>query len=171
MPGEERVDLVDDQDRVVGEATISECLEKSLLHRAVAVLVLRTSGKFVLQQRSRGDLWHPGLWTISSTGHVKKGEGYDSAARRELKEEIGIDAPLREVRRYHMPPMSQNGLTENEWVALFACVTDSPCTVDPVEVEGVKDLTEAELREMLRSGPLTPDAKIILADYLERRSG
>ncbi|MDG6902309.1 MAG: NUDIX domain-containing protein [Nitrososphaerota archaeon] len=164
--GGEVVDLVDDRDRVVGSATIERCLAEGLTHRAVAVLVVRSGGMLVLQQRSRRDLWHPGLWTISSTGHVKKGEGYLAAARRELFEELGIEGRLTLVRKYAMPPVSDRGLTERERVALFTCKTDSPCVIDRAELESVKDVTERELRGMLHGGPLTPDARLILADYL-----
>ena len=160
------VDLVDGDDAVVGSATIARCLRDGLLHRAVAVIVVRSSGRFLLQQRSRRDLWHPGLWTISSTGHVRKGEGYGSAAARELKEELGIGGSLVPVRKHRMPKFADGGLTENEWVFLFACRTDAPCTIDPVEVEGVKEVTKEELSEMVAGGPLTPDAKLVLADYL-----
>ena len=162
--------MVDARDRVVGGATVRECLEGGLLHRAVAVLVVRSSGKFVLQQRSKRDAWHPGLWTISSTGHVKRGEGYEAAARRELLEELGVEGPLSPVRKYRMPAFSERGLTENEWAFFYTCRTDAPCAVDPVELEGVKEFTEEELRRMLAEGPLTPDAKLILADYLARGS-
>ncbi|HMD78774.1 MAG TPA: isopentenyl-diphosphate Delta-isomerase, partial [Nitrososphaerales archaeon] len=68
MPGLEEVDLVDDDDLVIGSARLSDCLAKGLLHRAVAVLVLRRTGTVVLQRRSESDLWNPGLWTISCTG-------------------------------------------------------------------------------------------------------
>jgi isopentenyl-diphosphate Delta-isomerase len=170
LTSKEVVDLVDLEDAVVGSATVRECLERGLLHRAVAVLVIRSNGKFVLQQRSHDDLWHPGLWTISSTGHVKKGERYDAAALRELGEELGIVAPLAFKEKFKMPPLADRGLTELEWVSFFTCSTDDPFTVDPVELEGAKDFSEGELREMIKGGTLTPDAKIILAVYLDRWS-
>ena len=163
------VDLVDAQDVVVGESTIGRCLEESLLHRAVAVQVIRPSGKYVLQQRSIRDMWHPGLWTISSTGHVKKGEPYEEAARRELKEELGIEGRLEPVRKFRLPPFKEGGLTECEWVSFFTCRTDAPCSIDPAEVEGVKEVTREELQGMVADGPLTPDARLILSDYLGRK--
>ena len=165
------VDLVDARDRVTGSATVARCLEEGLLHRAVAVLVVRSDGRFVLQQRSHSDRWHPGLWTISSTGHVKKGEDYMTAAQRELSEELGISARLTPVRKYRLPPLSNRGLTELEWVSFYTCRTDARCSIDPVELEGVKEVSEPELRPMLGSGALTPDAKIILADFLGRDLG
>lgn len=162
------MDLVDARDGVVGGATVRECLEKGLPHRAVAVLVLRSNGKVVLQRRSEHDPWHPGLWTMSSTGHVRKGEEYEAAAQRELKEEVGVGGTLSMVRKYQMPPMSDRGLTEREWVVLFVCRTDSPCAADPVEVGEVQEFTMTELAQMIKGGPLTPDARVILSDYLER---
>lgn len=170
MTGDELVDLVDDQDKVVGSASVRRCLREGLLHRAVATLVVRTSGKFVLQQRSKLDRWNPGLWTISSTGHVKRGETYEAAARRELREELGVEARLKRLRKYALPIFSEGGLTEHEWVSFFTCKTDAPCSIDLAELESVKEVTMEELREALSGGRFTPDAKIILADYLERRS-
>ncbi|HUH82650.1 MAG TPA: NUDIX domain-containing protein [Nitrososphaerales archaeon] len=157
-------------DGVIGASTIARCLKEGLLHRAVAVLVLRTSGKIVLQQRGKGDLWQPGMWTISSTGHVKQGESYEEAARRELGEELGLEGELKRFHKYCLPPIAEGGLTEHEWVTLFICRTDSHCRIDYVELDGVREVTIEELRGMLADGPLTPDAKTILSDYLSRGS-
>lgn len=166
MDSNELVELVDVHDNAVGTSTVARCLEEGLLHRAVAVLVRRRRGTIVLQQRSKRDSWDPGLWTISSTGHVRSGESYEDAAGRELTEELGIGGELHLVRKYLLPPYSSGGQTEHEWVALFTCVTDDPCRIDPVEVEAVREVTEEDLLAMLADGPLTRDAKAILADYL-----
>jgi isopentenyldiphosphate isomerase len=170
MPREEAVDLVDEHDTIVGSATVGECVERGLLHRAVAVQVIRSSGKFLLQQRSRKDLWHPGLWTISSTGHVKKGETYDTAAARELKEELGLTANLVLQTKRLLPPIRSDRLVEHEWVSLYFARTDLPCIIDPVELEGVKEVTGPQLRLMLDGGSMTPDAVILLSEYLGGRS-
>ena len=160
------VDLVDVRDRVVGNTTIAGCLKEGLLHRAVAVLVLRSSGTYVLQQRSRQDSWQPGLWTISSTGHVKKGESYEMAAHRELREELGLEGELTPLRKYLLPPKSEGGATEHEWVAFFTCRTDSPCNVNLAELEMVREVDDRELREMMVGGLMTEDSRTILSDYL-----
>lgn len=169
MTEEEQVDLVDSSDRVVGSAGLGECLERGLLHRAVAVMVSRTDGRLVLQQRSKEDRWHPGMWTLSCTGHVKKGEPYVGAARRELGEEIGIRAELALVGKFLIPPMKENGLTEHEWVALFSAVSDDPLRIDPVELEGTEELTLPEVKELLRGTALTPDSVVLLTEYMRRR--
>jgi isopentenyldiphosphate isomerase len=160
------VDVVDTNDRVVGSSTVGECLERGLLHRAVAVVLTRTDGKVVLQQRSKNDSWHPGRWTLSCTGHVKKGEPYEEAAGRELGEELGIATELTLVKKYLLPPMKDKGMTEYEWVTLFSGASDSEIRADPVELEGVKDFARPQLRKMIEGDLLTPDAVILLTEFL-----
>ena len=171
MPGGEVVDLVDGQDNVVGTSTIEECVIGGLLHRAVAVLVVRSTGRFVLQLRSKSDMWHPGLRTISSTGHVRSGESYYAAAARELREELGIEGRLVRVKKYLLPPITSGSLTEHEWVTLFTCKSDAPCRVDPVELEGVEEVSESRLRELASDDSMTPDARIILTEHLHLPPG
>ena len=167
MPSGEMVEVVDEQDVVIGTSDIRDCLEKGLLHRAVAVLVVRKNGELLLQQRGLRDKWHPGLWTLSSTGHVKAGEAYDVAAARELREELGISARLARLRKRLMPPVKSEGLTEREWVTLYAARTEKPCIIDRTEVEGVKEVSASQLLRMFNDGSMTPDAVILLTEYLE----
>ncbi len=166
----EEVDVVDEHDSVIGSSSIGECLAEGLLHRAVAVLVVRSTGRFLLQRRSRKDRWHPGLLTISSTGHVKKGESYDAAAARELHEELGLEARLEVVGKYLLPAFSSRGLTEREWVTFYEAHSDSGCRIDPVEVDSVEEVDEARVRRMFEGHSMTPDAVILLAEYLRTRS-
>ena len=169
MPREEKVDLVDEGDRVVGASSVGECLERGLLHRAVAVVVARPDGRIILQQRSKRDPWHPGRWDLSCTGHVRRGESYEEAASRELAEELGIRADLSLVNRLLLPPMREHGMIEREWVSLFAAASGAQVKIDPVELEGVKEITPSELRTMLDGEELTPDAVILLKEYLRGR--
>ncbi len=166
MANDEEVDVVDNEDRVVGVATLVRCLREGLLHRAVAVLVKRKNGAVVLQQRSRNDSWHPGLWTISCSGHVRRGESYEQAAVRELREELGLKSRVEVFGKFLLPPISSNGLTELEWITLFTTFTDAPLTIDHVELESVAEVTQPELRKVLADWSVTPDAKIILQEYL-----
>jgi 16S rRNA (adenine1518-N6/adenine1519-N6)-dimethyltransferase len=165
---DESIDLVDGNDRVVGKASIRECLERGLLHRAVAILVIRSSGRILLQQRNKNDKWQPGLWTLSSTGHVKAGESYDKAAVRELEEELGVVSRLSRLNKYLLPPISAGGLTEREWVTLYTGKSDSPVTIDPVELEGVEEVDVIRARGMIVGGVLTPDAAFLLNEYLRK---
>ena len=165
MGKDEAVDLVDREDRRVGTATLERCLREGLLHRAVAVLVIRSDGKVLIQVRSRKDHWQPGRWTLSCTGHVKAGEGYEHAARRELAEELGIKADVTPVTKLRLPRVRGRGSVEWEVVSLFTSRTDEPPSIDPVELDGVHALSPGELDELMDGRRLTPDAKIMLRAY------
>ncbi len=132
---------------------------------------MRTNGKVLLQQRNKRDLWQPGLWTLSSTGHVKSVESYRDAAVRELDEELGLRSPLRAITKLLLPPLTSRGLTEREWVSLFVSKTDLAATIDPVELESVEDVSLPHLRRILLGQKLTPDSKIVLRAFLKLWSG
>lgn len=171
MGGDERVDLVDEGDSVVGTSTLGECVKRGLLHRAVAVVVSRSDGKVLLQQRSRRDLWQPGMWTLSCTGHVREGETYGEAAVRELAEELGLHSSVLGLGKYLLPPMREGGLVEREWVSLFAASSDAPTRIDPVELESVREFDGPGLNAMMDSGELTQDGVLLLRKYLRLRPG
>jgi isopentenyldiphosphate isomerase len=140
-------------------------LRRGLLHRAVATLVVRADGSMLMQQRSRADRWNPGLWTLSSTGHVRKGESYRRAAARELREELGLRPRLRAVGRRLLPEFREGGLREREWVAFFTARSDGAAEIDRSEVEATRDMTPNEAKRMISRGPFTPDARILLRWY------
>uniref|UniRef100_A0A1D1YZG0 Nudix hydrolase 3 n=1 Tax=Anthurium amnicola TaxID=1678845 RepID=A0A1D1YZG0_9ARAE len=63
-------------------------------HRAVHVWIYAESTRQLLLQRRADckDSW-PGLWDISSAGHISAGDSSLTSARRELQEELGISLP------------------------------------------------------------------------------
>lgn len=63
-------------------------------HRAVHVWIhAESTGELLLQRRADcKDSW-PGLWDISSAGHISSGDSSLLTARRELAEELGIHLP------------------------------------------------------------------------------
>lgn len=166
----EMVDVVDEHDRPVGRASLRSCLKGGLLHRAVAVIVVRPGGGILLQQRNKEDPWQSGRWTLSCTGHVKSGETYIHAARRELSEELGLRSRFRRISKLLLPKVTSRGMTEREWVALFISETEMRAKFNPVELEDVREYDVTGLRAMLAGRRLTPDARILLAEYL-RLSG
>lgn len=100
--GEERVDVVDEQDRVLRSVTRAEMRRDRLRHRAVFVAVCDGDGRILVHRRSSTkDVW-PGWLDIAVGGVVSSGETYDDAAERELSEEVGVSGvrcvPLDEGR-------------------------------------------------------------------------
>jgi isopentenyldiphosphate isomerase len=61
------------------------------MHRSVHIYVFNRRGEVLLQLRSKDRDIQPGRWDTSEGGHLDAGEEYLQAARRELREELGVD--------------------------------------------------------------------------------
>ncbi len=151
---------MDAQDRVIGRALRSEVHgNPEMIHRVVHVLVFNGSGELFLQKRSREKDLLPGKWDSSVGGHVNAGEGYDEAARREMKEELGIESvPLEFLYRY----LHRNEY-ESEFVSTYRCHWDGPMILHPQEIDEGRYWPLEEVRESPRD-LFTPN----FMDELER---
>lgn len=68
-----------------------------LRHRAVAVFIINSKNQVLLQKRSEMQKMWPGMWDLSSGGHVDSGEQGFQAIQRELHEELGLDIQTSEM--------------------------------------------------------------------------
>ena len=127
---EERFSVVDDQDRVVGEAPRATVHANNLVHRAVHILLFNRAGELFLQKRSPWKDRHPSVWDSSAAGHVDAGEEYDDAARRELREELGVEAPLHRVAK--LPPSDRTG---QEFIWVYRAEHQGPFAIARDEIE------------------------------------
>ncbi len=67
----ELFDTVDENDKVIGQATRGEVHKnKNLIHRSIGVVVFNSNGEIYLQKRNSTKDTDPGKWTISCSGHV-----------------------------------------------------------------------------------------------------
>ena len=160
---EEIFDLVDADDRVIGQAPRSEVHRRALLHRAVHIFVFDTGGRLLLQQRSAGKDEYPLCYTSSASGHVSAGETYNEAAVRELHEELGLTAGLEFLTKLPAGPE-----TANEHSALYRTVTDAPPVFDRDEILDGQYRTLAEWADDIRTDPdrFTPPFRELFAWYL-----
>ena len=154
-------DVVDDHDRVIGQATRGELHKNTdLTHRSVAVLVFRAKELF-LQKRSATKDKYPKYWTCSVTGHVDSGETYEEAASRELFEEVGIPAstPMTQITEevFKYP-------YETERMRFFRCESAHPITLHPTEISEGKffELNEDFFERILPTLTITPPLQFIL---------
>lgn len=61
-------------------------------HRAVHLYLFNSQNEVLLQRRSLTVDHYPGLFGISVTGHINAGEFSSHTVRREIEEELGLDA-------------------------------------------------------------------------------
>ncbi|WP_404421120.1 NUDIX domain-containing protein [Nibricoccus sp. IMCC34717] len=148
----ELFDVVNERDEVIGQAPRSEVHARGLLHRAVHVWVRNARGEVFLQKRSRWKDMSPLRWDSSCSGHLDAGEGYATAAVRELVEEIGlrVDGPaaLQQVLRVTARPE-----TGGEFVNVYTATSEGPFTLNPAEIEEGRWWTPEELQSALQQTP------------------
>jgi 16S rRNA (adenine1518-N6/adenine1519-N6)-dimethyltransferase len=145
---DEMFPVVDEEDRLAGAAPRSKVHGDNLRHRAVHILIFRKNGDLFLQKRSRWKDRHPGTWDSSAAGHVNAGEDYDVAAQRELKEELGIEAPLERVVKL---PASEN--TGQEFIWLYRGRHDGELALDPGEIEAGRFFPPRLVSEWIEARP------------------
>lgn len=91
MP-EEILDLVNEQDEVIGRLSRTEVYAQDLHNfRAIHVFVINSEGKIWIPRRVASKKFWPRSLDYSAAGHVESGEAYDTAFHREVSEEINID--------------------------------------------------------------------------------
>ena len=129
-PPDERFPVVDEEDRVIGEAPRAEVHGNNLRHRAVHILIFNDRGELFLQKRSEWKDRHPRVWDSSAAGHVDAGEDYDVAAQRELQEELGVTAALERVVRL---PASE--ATGQEFIWVYQARHNGPFHLAAAEIE------------------------------------
>lgn len=150
---DERVILVDEEDRALGWDSKQRVHTHPRLHRAFSIFVLNDRGHVLLQRRAFGKYHSGGLWSNACCGHPRPGEATEAAARRRLWEELAVPAAL--THRFHFIYRAEvgGGLVEHELDHVFtARWNGSPCP-DPAEVADWCWMAPAVLDRELRLRP------------------
>jgi len=130
--------LVDENDCETGLAPKLLAHQCGRRHRAISVCIVDGEGRMLLQRRALGKYHSGGLWTNACCTHPRPGERPDLAARRRLREEIGIACPLKFLARASYRAPVGDGLVEDEIVHLFLGDYDGAVTPDTEEVSEVE---------------------------------
>ncbi len=156
MVEEERFQTFADDGTPLGLIPRSRVHRVGLWHRAANVLLLRSSGKLLLQQRAADKDICPGRWDLSAAEHLKPGESFRAGAQRGLHEELGLDdvelEPLGGVRRVVFADPAA-GVLDRELQQTFRGITDAPVQPDPQEVDAVREVDVAALERELNAAP------------------
>ena len=150
---DEQLILVDERNRAIGVAGKDAVHRKGLLHRAFSIFLVDERGRLLLQQRSRQKYHSGGLWANTCCGHPRPGERTVTAARRRLKEELGVDSTLSFgfFSRYRAD--LDRGMHENEFVYVYFGALQSQVRPDPSEVAEVDFLDVRDIGRRLKQDP------------------
>ena len=147
----ELLDIVDDQDVVIGQDTKGNKFQKSLISRNVAIFIMDDNGKFIITKRSPLKKSFPNRYDISACGNVMAGENYLDAAKREVLEELGIKCELKMLDKIYNE-FEENGKAIKYFTGIFIGKYAGEVTFNDELVE-LKRLTLEEISDLVRENP------------------
>jgi isopentenyldiphosphate isomerase len=166
-PGQELVDIVDEDDRVVATVTRREMRARGLLHRSTYVLLRNAAGQFLVHRRTDTKDVYPGAYDVFSGGVCAAGESYDECARREVAEEFavrGVELRFLFRHRYRGPGAAV-------WGAVYEAQWNGSVRHQESEVAWSGWVARDELERMLGERDFCPDSREIFARWCRVRPG
>lgn len=150
--------VVDKKDQLIGYRTRKECHHnKDLIHRGVHVVIFNDKGEILMQKRSKFKDLQPGYYSVAVGGHVTKGESYTNTARREMKEELGINVPFQRITKYLAVVPDQK-----EMITIYKGVCNGPFVLSTDEVESIQFFPANQLKK--HHLPITPLSSLTLKE-------
>ncbi|MCX3291085.1 NUDIX domain-containing protein [Streptomyces sp. NEAU-H22] len=152
---DEILDIVDENDRVVGQCPRGEVYARGLRHRCVFIQARDAEGRIFVHRRTPTKLVFPSLHDMFVGGVVGAGESYDTAALREAEEELGVSGLPRP--RHLFTFLYDDGSGRTWWSAVYEVRCELPVQPQAEEVAWHDFLSEAEIERRLTEWEWVPD--------------
>ncbi len=154
----EILDVVNDNDEVIGQAERDRVHREGLVCRLVYVCFYTANREVILQKRSDIKKNDPGKLTTTASGHVASGQSYLEAAARETFEETGIEVSPEDLKSFGVVRADyvQGDYLSNAMRSLFAYEfsgTAADLKVEDEEGAGFETIDIDELETELESNP------------------
>ncbi len=161
---EEYLDIVDENDQVIGKDTRDNVHKNFQIHRGIHVLVINSKREILIQKRSTNKSYYPGYYDASVGAQVQSGESYEDTAKRETQEELGF-TPLALTKICDYKSYSTR---QRENRRLFVCLHEGPFNFDHNELETVDFISPTKIQKMVAAGkPFTEGFTISFKHYLK----
>ncbi len=109
------------------------------LHRGFSLFIFNRNHELLVTRRAATKKTFPDVWTNTVCGHPGPNEDVVTAAKRRLKDELGIIADdIKVVAAYRYKFADIHGIVENEICPVLVGHTEQDPKPDPREVDGWK---------------------------------
>ncbi|MFJ2830963.1 NUDIX hydrolase [Streptomyces sp. NPDC087263] len=152
---DEILDIVDENDEVIGQSPRGEVYALGLRHRAVFVQARDAEGRIFVHRRTPTKLVFPSLYDMFVGGVVGAGETYEDAALREAEEELGVSGLPRPVPLFKF--LYDNGAGQTWWSSVYEVRCELPVDPQVEEVAWHDFLPEDEVERHLADWNWVPD--------------
>src|SRR5204863_3912727 len=136
---------------------------RRLPHRCTYVLVFNGRGELFVHLRTATKDVYPSYWDVCVGGVLAAGEGFGEGARREAREELGVDVEPVELFlfRYADAATVVQGM-------VYRVEHDGPFQLQAEEVVRGEFVPLAEVAVRIGREPFCPDGVAVLAEYRRR---
>lgn len=157
----EKLDVVDEEDRIIDSVDRKKAHEKGLRHSSVMFFVKSHKGNFLVTRRSEDKEIYPGYWSIVLGGHVRSGMSYDETLEKESMEEIGKRG------EYHLINTFVKDIPEEkENVSLYLVkIIDEDVELLEEEFEEGYFWSMQKIEEELEDKEFLPETTTVLKEY------
>ncbi|PWK68862.1 isopentenyldiphosphate isomerase [Streptomyces sp. CG 926] len=146
---DEVLDVVDREDRVVGQAPRGEVYARGLLHRCAFVQARDAQGRIFVHRRTASKLVFPSHYDMFVGGVLGAGESYAEAALREAEEELGVRGLAQPTPLFTFLYEGPGGAW---WSSVYEVRCELPVAPQASEVDWHTYLTQEELDRRVDDG-------------------
>ncbi|MFH1565364.1 MAG: NUDIX domain-containing protein [bacterium] len=150
----EILDIIDENNNVIGKAAKEDVLKQNLMHRGVAIFVFNSKREIFVHKRVANKIIYPSMWDMTCGGGVISGEDFLAGAKRETTEEVGIIDPELE---YLFTDRYKTEL-DNVIAAVYKTVFDGEIIIEKEEIEKGFFVSLDKLNEMMKTEKFCPDS-------------
>lgn len=159
-PDDELVDVIDDGGRTIATVPRREIRARRLPHRCTYILVFNRAGDLFLHLRTASKDVYPSHWDVAVGGVLAAGESFETGARREVAEELGID-----VQPEALFPFRYEDAASAVQAMVYRVVHDGPFRLQPEEIVRGEFVPLDEVATRIARESFCPDGLAVLAEY------
>ena len=157
------VDVIDENGDFVNTVRRKEAYERRLKIKAAFVVVKNSRNEIHISQRSKNKEIFPLRWQVGAGGAVKSGESFGDAAKRELREEMGVVTDsLKFLFEYDYTDEKNNYRGR-----VYLVEWDGDVDIDKEEMSTGKWVSKQEITEKIGEGFFCPDTEKCINRYIE----
>jgi isopentenyldiphosphate isomerase len=158
---QELVDVIDAEGRTVGVVTRAEMRARRLPHRCTYTLVFNSRGELFIHLRTATKDVFPSYWDVTIGGVLAAGESFDDGARREAREELGVD-----IEPKRLFPFRYQDATTIVHGMVYRVDHDGPFRLQPEEIVRGEFVSLDVLHDRSTHQSFCPDGLAVLREYL-----
>jgi isopentenyl-diphosphate delta-isomerase len=145
------IDIVNENDEVIGSELKSKKPELGFISRVSAILVQDSNGKYIISKRGSHKKLDANKCDLSAFGNVDAGEDYKTAARRELKEELGIDCEVKILDKFYQE-VDHKGKLYKFFCGVFLAKSDEEPKLNH-ELVSYQKMSLNEIKQEMQENP------------------